>query len=188
MSSSEKFTIIIPPQDIAVKPDCLKRLAKGDPEAFQWLYKNYCGKVYDYAFLMTGNMHLSEDIVQEVFLKIWMHRARLTSIENFNGYVHIMVKNYTLSHLRNQAKEQCNLREYGKFKSAIASVGNENIEYKEREQILKEGVKLLPPRQQLVYILRREHGWKREQIAEKLKLSPLTVKTHIKKAIKSIRS
>ena len=188
MALSEKFAIIIPPQDIPINPDYLRRLSVGDPGAFEWVYKNYCGKIYDYALLMTRDVQLSEDIVQEVFLKIWMHRTRLTSIENFNGYVHIIVRNYTLSHLRDQVKERCHLREYGKFKSASASVVQENMEDKEKERILNEGVKLLPPRQQLVYLLRRELGWKREQIAEELKVSTLTVKAHIQKAIKSIRS
>ena len=142
--------------------------------------------MYDYALLMTGNLHLSEDIVQEVFLKIWMHRAKMQSVDNFNGYIHIIVRNHTLSHLRGQEKEQSNLREYSRFKPAAESVTEENIEKKERDQIIKEGVRRLPPRQQIAYTLRREHGWKRERIARELNISPFTVKGHIQKAIKSL--
>ena len=186
MSLAEKFTIIIPPQDIAINPGCLRRLSEGDRQAFQWLYKNYSRKVYDYALLMTGDIHLSEDIVQEVFLKIWMHRAKMQSINNFNGYIHIIVRNYTLSHLQGQEREECSLREYGRFKQVTTSVIQESIENKEREQIIKEGIRQLPPRQQLAYTLRREHGWKRERIAKELNISPFTVKGHIQQAIKSI--
>lgn len=187
MSLSEKFIIIIPPQDISVNPDCLQRLVAGDAQAFQWLYKNYSRKVYDYAFLMTHNVHQSEDIVQEVFLKIWMHRAKLKNVDNFNGYVHTIVKNHTVDQMRSQAKEQYNLREFVSYASGTIAVHPENLEYKQGQQILKDAIRSLPPRQQLAYTLRREHGWKRDRIAQELNVSPSTVKAHIQKAIRFIK-
>jgi RNA polymerase sigma factor (sigma-70 family) len=109
---------------------------------------------YDQALVTARDVHLNEDIVQEIFL------------------------------LQCREKEQCNLQEYGRFKAATTSVIQENIVDKEREQIIKEGVKRLPARQQLAYTLRGEHGWKRERIAKELDISPSTVKGHIQKAIK----
>ena len=135
---------------------------------------------------MTGDIQQSEDIVQEVFLKIWIHRDKMQHVNNFNGYIHMIIRNHILTQISDRKREQFNLREYGKLQSTFTPEVGENSELIEKEQIVKEGVKQLAPKQQLVYILKREYGWKREQIAKELKISPLTVKAHIQKAIKSV--
>ena len=70
MSLPDRFKMITTPQDIACNPDCIQRPANDDRTAFEWIYKNYSKKIFDYAFLMTGNETMSEDIVQEIFLKL----------------------------------------------------------------------------------------------------------------------
>ena len=67
-----KFDIIIPPQDIICEPGLQGKLANGDSKAFAWVYKNYCKRVYNYALLMTNNSTQSEDIVHDIFIKIWI--------------------------------------------------------------------------------------------------------------------
>ena len=115
MNLPEKFAVIIPPKDISMNPGCLQRLTAGDRKAFQWLYDNYSPKVYDYAFLMTGDIQQSEDIVQEVFLKIWIHRDKMQHVNNFNGYIHMIIRNHILTQIRDRKREHFNLREYGKL-------------------------------------------------------------------------
>src|SRR5688500_18000810 len=103
MSFTKKFQVIIPPQKISEKPDCLNNLSKGDSNAFEWLYKNYSRKVFDYAFLLTGEAATSEDIVQEVFLMIWFKREKLSAIENFDAWLHTISRNYVVDQIKKRA-------------------------------------------------------------------------------------
>src|SRR5687768_12927844 len=105
MHIPDKFNVIIPPQDIACEPGCLERLSLGDRQAYAWVYKNYCKKVYDYAMLMTRNDAMSEDVVQEVFLKLWQHRAKLSFVKDFNAYMYMLYRNHILDVLKGQQKE-----------------------------------------------------------------------------------
>lgn len=187
MPLSEKFQIIIPPQDIAENPGCLENLANGDAGSFRWIYKSYSRKIFDYALIITGNVQLSEDIVQEVFLKVWMHREKLKGIENFNGYINSIVRNYTIDQLRGRAKEQRDKKEFARSCSELM-MNNYELEYRETQQIFRSAIRQLPPKQQSIYLLKHEYGCKRHQMAKQLKISPFTVKAHIQRAIKSVRS
>lgn len=183
-----KFNVIIPPQDITCDPDCLERLASGDRQAYAWMYKNYCKKVYDYAMVMTGNEAMSEDVVQEVFLKLWQHREKVRAVENFNAYLYILYRNHVLDVLKGQQKEIRVRHVYCRELAVPCITVNEIISYKEKELAMAQAVKRLPQQQQLVYKLSREYGWKRDQIAKELKIAPNTVKAHIQKALRFLKT
>ena len=187
MSSINKFNIIIPPQDIACEPGCLQRFSHGDRQAFAWLYKNYSRKVFDYVKLMTGNESLSEDLVQEVFIKLWIHREKLATVENFNGYLYRLQKNLVINSMKQQQTEMITRQKYF-FESLIqVTRADELIERKELADILEKKISLLPLKQQQVYRLSSETGLRREQIAKLLNISPFTVKCHLQKARKFLR-
>jgi RNA polymerase sigma-70 factor (family 1) len=185
MSLTDKFKIIIPPQDIRCNPEYISRLADGDREAFAWIYKNYCKKIYDYALLMTNNVSLSEDLVQEIFLKLWQHKEKLKGIENFNSYFYMIMKNLIIDFFKVQEKERANLKELSYIMKI--EVSGDLLIVKETEKLIDEAIEKLPRQQKMVYQLLREHAWKREKIATTLKLSPNTVKVHMQKALKSLK-
>lgn len=187
MSFQQKFTIVIPPQDIACDPGCLIKLANGDKEAYAWVYKNYCKKVYDYALLITGNEAVSEDIVQEVFLKLWQHRQKLKSIENFNNYLYILYRNHIMDVMKGRQKELSVRHEYCDDVQFTDILPDDIIDGKQALQKMEKIVMQLPRQQQLVYKLSREHGWKRDQIAEEMKIRPNSVKTHLQLALKFLK-
>jgi len=184
---ADKFDVIIPPQDIGIYSDCLERLAEGDREAYAWVYKNYSKKVYDYAMLITRNEAMSEDVVQEVFLKVWQHREKLKEVEDFNGYLYILYRNYILDVLKRQQKEKNVRQKYCQDMVAYYVTADEIISAKEKEQALSRAIKQLPSQQQLVFRLSRECGWKRDKIAKELKIAPNTVKAHIQKGLRFLR-
>jgi len=187
MSLTHKFTIIIPPQDISCQPGILEKLANGDREAFAWIYKNYSKKIYDYAFLMTGNEVMSEDVVQETFLKLWKHREKLASIENFNSYLYILYRNYIMDVIKDQKKEISAREAYCRDAKLSDIITDEIIDHKQTQELVAKVVKQLPPQQQMVYKLSREYGWKRHRIAKELRLSPFTVKKHLQLSLKFLK-
>jgi len=179
-----KFNVIIPPQDIKINPDCLERLAAGNSEAYEWVYKNYCRKVYDYAMLMTRNEAISEDVVQETFLKVWQHREKLRAIENFNSYLFILYRNYIRDVLKGQQKEISVRHEYYRDSAIPEITVDDTIDYKETQQLIARAVKQLPQQRQLIYKLVREQGWKRQEIAKELQIAPNTVKAQMQKTLR----
>lgn len=128
---SNKFEIIIPPNDIACDAGCLQRLADGDQKAYTWVYKNYCKKVYDYALLITKNATLSEDIVQQVFLNLWNNRERLRTVNMFNGYLYMLYHNYILDILKKEEVEKNTRVKYCFHIQQASTITQETIAYNE---------------------------------------------------------
>lgn len=186
MPLPEKFEIILPPPDIQSYPGFLVQVSGGDEKAFQWLYKNYSRKIFDYAFLVTQHKQLSEDIVQDVFLKLWSERTRLKNIENFNGWFYTIGRNCTLDKLKAKQRERHYLDEFAE-RNPQSFIGDEGIIHKENVQVLHDAVKTLSPQQQLAYVLKNHLSWKREKIASALNVSPHTVKQQLQRAVKAIR-
>ena len=178
---------IIPPQDIACEPGMQEKLANGDRNAFEWVYKNYTKKIYDYALLMTRNETMSEDIVQEVFLKLWLHKEKLNTVKDFNAYLHILYKNHILDVLKRQQKEISVRQEYNRNAAAFEMKADAIIDYNETRRVIAKAVKQLPQQRQQVYILGRECGWKREQIAKELNIAPNTVKEVMQNALRFLK-
>src|SRR5690606_28999120 len=161
--------------------------AGGDRQAFEWVYKNYCQKIYSYAFMITNDQYMSEDVVQDVFIKLWLNKEKLKSVQNFNGYLYRLYKNLLFDKLKNQQQE-FHVREIYFFYSLNPiRNANEILLVKELEQEMDKAIIRLPKQQQRVYRLRRDHNWKRDQIAKRLGISPLTVKCHMQKAIAQLR-
>jgi RNA polymerase sigma-70 factor (ECF subfamily) len=127
-----QFNTIIPPQDIEHHPQCLQRIAKGDGNAFEWLYKNYCSKLYHYILLLTNEPPLAKDIVQEIFLKLWVHREKLLSVSNFNAYLYACAKNLLTDQQRRQQRE----KEYARNVKDDGQQVEHNLYYLRQEEEL----------------------------------------------------
>lgn len=135
---------------------------------------------------MLKSTTLAEDTVQEVFLKIWLKREELIYIERIEGYLFIIARNHILNTLKSLAKEECI------NKNILSMPGCEdNTDYLTRENqyagLLNNVINQLPPQQNIVYRLSRNEGLSTDEIASKLRLSPLTVKKHLSQALKFIR-
>jgi RNA polymerase sigma factor (sigma-70 family) len=181
---TDKFNIIIPPQDIDQNSECLTRIAAGDSQAFDWLYKNYCKRVFDLAFLLTANHAQSDDIVQEVFLKIWMHKEKLVEVRCFNSWLHIIIKNHITDYWRGEKKERIGRQKVAAFQPTVMQP---HVYTNEDKQIIAAAVSNLSPRQRLVYKLIREEGFTRMQVSEGLGITPCTVKATMQNALASLR-
>lgn len=181
--NTAKFNIIIPPQDIRENPGCLAKIAAGDARAFEWLYKNYCKRIYDYIFLLTNDAALSEDLVQEIFLKVWTQKEKLTEIKNLNSYLHTTAKNLITDNWRKQSTEKQVIKN-------IAYTADKEITltpFKNEPGVLSGALDTLSERQKLIYRLIREEGRSREEISKALNLSPNTVKATMQNALHKIR-
>jgi RNA polymerase sigma-70 factor (ECF subfamily) len=167
--------------------DLLVRVAEGDAVAFRQLFDHYRNKIYSLGMYLTRSEVQAEEIVQDVFLKVWEKRTELSGIQYFNGWLRTVAKNTCSNYLRDLAVEKLAMsRLLDKAEGTTASAETNVIE-KEYRQIIEEAIQRLPPQQKKVYILSRQTGKKQEEIARELNISLYTVKEYLKLAQRSVR-
>jgi RNA polymerase sigma-70 factor (family 1) len=165
--------------------ELLLLMANDDEDAFRRLYERYAPKVYNTAFMYLRSHIAAQDIVQDVFLKIWIKRASLKDIDNFNGWLSFVNRNTIIDSIRKKGFEEKFLS-VQKEQAAI-SPEQEAIS-KETGAIIQQAIQSLPPRQQQIYQMAKQEGLKHAEIAQRLGLSTSTVKEHMKQALAKIRA
>jgi len=164
-------------------------LVKDDEQAFHWLFDKYRNKVYRIAMLYVKSPEIAEDIVQDIFIKLWSQRKNLSEIVSLESWIHKMTQNHTINSLKKLAY---NWQESQKWIHTVNKAENITADHKirteEYDALLLKIIDKLPLQQQKVYLLAREKGFSYEAIANELSLSPFTVKTHMARALAFIRS
>ncbi len=170
------------------------KIKNGDEHALEKLYKAAFRSLVSYATDITGQNHLAEEVVQDVFLRIWQTRSELYIKGSFKAYLFKSVHNHALNIVRQHKtlKESVNLRTPEKTWQFISDhyVIDDNLIEKifsdETEAIIEQIVKELPEQCNKVFLMSRVESLKNEEIAAKLGLSENTVKTHIYRALQKI--
>lgn len=168
--------------------ELLQLASTGDAKAFSLIFHRYSAKTYSYALKIVKSDTLAEEITQEVFVKIWNLEAQLSSIENLDAYLRVLTRNHTLKVLRRLALEIKASRMMAHTYQEEHNETEEYIIFKDSEKILNQAIEKLPAQQKLVYQLCHQEGLKYEEVAEKLNISKLTVKTHMQHALRFLRN
>lgn len=163
--------------------ELLMHVTLGNESAFRSLFALYHQQLGKYIFQLTENIGLAEEVVQDVFLKIWLKREALANVENFKAYLFVISKNHALNCLKKQAKEWLQEKELRR-PDYVDFIGDEteNPYY----SWLDEAIDQLPPQQKKVYLLSRHERLKYAEIAIHLNLSKETVKKYLQIANNSI--
>lgn len=173
-----------------IKPDeplLLSRISEGDEPAFAIIYNRYRKKIYSFALKMLKSEESAEDIVHEVFLKIWQH-PNPDKIENLENYLYIIGRNGVLKQLKRQQLEITANRKFAENHPEICEDTEQMLLWKDAQKLLHEAVEHLPPQQRMVFRLCREEGMKYDEVAERMAISRLTVKTHMQHALRFLRT
>ena len=175
-----------------IDPSFMTLLQKGDEAAYETLFRLYYDKLIHIAKTYLVHREDAEEIVQEVFLKLWEKKGNLAKITNINAYLFTWVKRECLNHLRHDkikreyrdtALQRKNTIQYGFLKDEAASLLLEN----ELERRIMESLELLPKKCKNVFMKSRMEGLKHKEIAEELGISHKTVDNHISKALSHLR-
>jgi RNA polymerase sigma-70 factor (family 1) len=174
-----------------IKPhetELLLHLQEGDENAFSSLFYAYKDKLYGFLLGLTQSAEKAEDIIQDVFLKVWLNRATITEIENFNAYLFRMAQNQYIDQLRKFSKETLALPVLSAREEMVTADGPvDQLINKEIREKINEAVNKLPPQQKKIYILHKEDGFRHEEIARQLNLSVSTIQNHMGQALGNIR-
>ena len=166
----------------------LKRLVSGNEKAFQSLFDIYQKDVFSYSFSLLKSETYADEIVQEVFIKVWLKRNSLDYCLSFKSYLMTITKNMTLNFLKKAANDQ-KLREAVFYQSqkSYNPIYNQ-IREKDLEVIKQTAIDLLPPKRKVIFEMARNEGMSYEDISQKLGISRNTVKSQMRKALETIRN
>lgn len=165
----------------------LSKISTGDELAFRFLFDRYRKLVYTYALKIIKIDVLAEEILHDVFLKIWLHDD-LKNIENVEHYLKTITRNLTLNILRRVNLEAVTNMQMGVNWQEGHSDTENQVLLNDSIQTLNQAINLLTPQQKLVYKLCKQDGLKYAQVAEQLSISPLTVKTHMQQILRFLRA
>lgn len=184
ISSQNSAARILPLPD---ENDLLARIAEGDEKAFAPVFHHYRRKIYSYAYHLCGNSAQADELVQDVFMKVWMHREKLPHILRFDNWLFTIARNQVFDMLKNMAKESALRREMAGLPEPGANLVEDIVLTRENEEQLQRALDQLSPRQKLIFTLSRHQGMKHEEIASHLHISRHTVKTHLVQALRTLR-
>jgi RNA polymerase sigma-70 factor (family 1) len=178
------------PDNINIADQALLRLiAGGDERAFTQLFEAYRANIYTTALRMTRDTRLAEEILQDVFLKVWLKRVDLPQIQNFSGWLYTIAQNQTYNACRKMSREnKLFVSISGTNELPDELMGDELLRNEAFAGILQQAVDRLPDKQREAYILIKREGLKRHEAASRLNVSPETVKSNLDQALKSIRA
>lgn len=162
-------------------------LKTGNEKAFQKLFDQYRHILYKYSYSMLGSKVYAEEIVQEVFLKVWLKRDTLNPDLSFKSFLFTITRNKTITFLKKAAKN-VKLREEIFYNSQkFAHTTDLHIREEEVNNIKEEALNLLPPRRRLIFEMSRNEGKSYEEIATELGISQNTVRNQMSMALETLR-
>lgn len=167
--------------------ELLQQLIEGDAQAFTEIYELYQDKIFAFAYKLTKSKEDANDVVQEIFIKLWQRKEQIKVELNFNAYLKKMAQNQVYDQLQKLARDK-NLQE--KVKANIRALQNnaeQDLLNKELQKVYLEAIENLPPQRKKIYLLSRNEDLSYDEIAELLDLSRSTVHNQMVSAIRSIR-
>ncbi|HXS57455.1 MAG TPA: sigma-70 family RNA polymerase sigma factor [Hanamia sp.] len=166
----------------------LNELAGGDELAFNKLFEIYRERIYNYLFKITKSSQISEEIVIDIFVKIWVGRELMSKIENLESFLHKIAYHKAIDFLRVTSRHARLKKVYiDRLVEEPEKLADDLIIDAEYRQILQKAIQQLPPQRKLIYTLSREDGLTHNQIANALNLSKNTVKNSMMAATRSIK-
>ena len=169
-------------------PALLARIASGDENAFRQVYVFYYRRLYQFAYALVKTREPAEEIVEDVFVRIWQQRETIGSIQNLRVYLYTAIKNSALNYLSQKARQSIT----EPFDHIHISIGNSGdtpeqiLITAEIQQKIQAAVDALPPRCKMIFKLVREDGLKYKEIAGILNISVNTIDAQMAIAIKRI--
>ena len=167
----------------------LQQVAESNEQAFKILFDAYRDRLYAYILGMIRSKEVAEEVVMDVFLKIWLAKDVVTQIENFDAFLFRVAYNKSIDFLRSAARDPV-FRDclWNDIQLAGDAHADNAVILREYETQLRKAISLLSPQRKEAYLLSRENGFSHREIAEKLDLSKHTVSNHIVESQRFIRS
>lgn len=173
---------------IDIENEWLSRLQSGDEKAFSFLFDHYHRLLYTLAFRYLKSFEEAEDAVQYTFMKIWEQRSSIDFTKGVRSLLFTILKHYVLNELRHH---QIVLGKQENIKMLIEESDDgfaEDLEKQELYACLNQAISLLPPQKREICLLKMEDELSNQEIADKMKITVPTVKSHYTQLLKMLRT
>jgi RNA polymerase sigma-70 factor (family 1) len=166
--------------------ELFKRIAANDEQAFEAVFHRYTPRLRPFVLGMVKVPELADEIIQEVFLKLWTNRTSLQQINEPSAWLHRIASNLAINQLRRQATEYKYLQQAMKDTHQPEDIV-EKLSAKELQELIHQAISRLPEKRREIYMLTRDEGLSHREIAERLGISLNTVKNQVVSALREIQ-
>ena len=167
--------------------DLFARIAGGDEDAFETVFHSYNKTLFTFILSLVKVDADAREIIQEVFLKLWLKRETLSEIDNPGGWLYTVAANTAYNFLKKEARYALRLKAVGEGNQMPLSDIHEAFDTRDVLAMIEEAVEKLPQRRRQVFRMSRMEGHSRKEIAEELGISENTVRNQLADSVKFIQ-
>ena len=161
------------------------RITNSDYVSYNQLFTRYYSRLCAFVFSIINDTTVSEDIVQEFYIKLWTNRKHIKIHENVRAYLFTSCRNLALNYIRNENTRKKNL---GNFSLKEEPQEESILEREEYLTALERCIGQLPERSKQVFLMHKFEEFSQKEISEKLNISVKTIKNQIWKSLQYLRS
>ena len=165
-----------------------KQISAGNEQAFRTIFELYKVELFLVVIRLTKSQIIAQEIIQEVFISLWVSRKHLSKVEEPASYIYRILFNKTGNYLKKEANQKTIIKAALQYMKSSSDATEQTVNINETERLIELALRQLPTQQKIVYKLSRQQGLSNNEIACQLNVSQHTVKSHLSKAIGFIRT
>jgi RNA polymerase sigma-70 factor (family 1) len=174
-------------EDFQTETELIASLKRGSVTAFECLFEIYSQKLYRFSYSYLKSETEAEDIVQEVFLKIWQNRSSLKTDTSFQSYLFTIAFHAIQKSFNKKAKQQQFRLDLFEMLAAENTILEEQLNFETILSKLNQLIEQLPTRRKEIFLKRKKEGKSIQLIASEMGISEKTVENQITEAMHSLR-
>lgn len=165
-----------------------KEIAQGSQAAFARLFSLCNKRLFTFSYSIVKSREMAEEVVEDVFVKLWNNREGLSTVDNISTYLYVAVKNHSLNKLSERAR-QLLTAPFDDIEPSLEAIHQDPYSIcitSEMLQKVNQVINTLPPRCKMIFKLIREDGLRYKEVAEILNISVNTIDAQMAIAVKKI--
>jgi RNA polymerase sigma-70 factor (ECF subfamily) len=167
--------------------EIIGRIRQGDIKQFEALFRSSYASLVKYAKTLIKDHDSAEEIVQDLFFRLWQNKEKIQIVSSLNGYLFRSVHNRCLHYIEHLKVVERHEQEISFEQSSGAESPADVLQYKELQAKIARTIEKLPERCGQIFCMNRFEGLKYSEIAEKLSVSVKTVEANMGRALKEFR-
>jgi len=166
----------------------LNALTANSEEAFTKIYHIYFSRLYSRIMFMVKDEELADELVQELFLRLWLKREKIDPSQSIQAYLYRIAQNLVYDHFRKVASDRRMIQELSNHTSELYWHSDVLIEEKEQSDILCCAIESLSPQRKKTFVFCKLEGYSYQKASEVLGISQATINTHITHSFRLLKS